>query len=204
MPREASTRIETTRFGRRCGVPDLTHIDASGQVRMVDVGEKPLTRRTAVAEGLIRMRAETLDAVETGRVEKGEALAVARIAAIQGTKRTPSLIPLCHPVPIDAVDVDIVPVSDPPGYRVTVRVSAEWRTGVEMEALTGVGMALLALYDMCKAMERGMEIGPVRLLEKRGGRSGTWQAADASRVTESEASRTAPESAGETPGGPGA
>jgi len=185
-------------------MPDLTHIDAAGKVRMVDVGEKPPTRRTAVAEGRIRMKPETLEAVEAGRVEKGEALAVARIAAIQGAKRTASLIPLCHPVPIDAIDVDIAPVPDPPGYRITVRVSAEWRTGVEMEALTGVGTALLALYDMCKAMDRGMEIGPVRLLEKHGGRSGTWRAPEAPGVAEAGRTRTSTEADGETPGGPGA
>lgn len=184
-------------------MPDLTHIDAGGNVRMVDVGEKPPTRRTAIAEGRIRMNPEAMDAVEAGRVEKGEALAVARIAAIQGAKRAASLIPLCHPVPIDAVDVEIFPESDPRGYRVTVRVSAEWRTGVEMEALTGVGMALLALYDMCKALDRGMEIGPVRLLEKRGGRSGAWHASGVSGVAAgSDGTRTSTEATGETPEGP--
>lgn len=183
---------------------ELTHIDAAGEVRMVDVGEKPPTRRTAIAEGVIRMTRETLDAVEEGRVEKGEALAVARIAAIQGAKRTATLIPLCHPVPIDAVDVDIAPMEEPAGYRVTVRVSAEWRTGVEMEALTGVGTALLTLYDMCKAMDRGMEIGPVRLLEKRGGRSGSWQAPAASRLAGSADARTPTEADGGSAPGPGA
>lgn len=161
---------------------DLTHIDAAGRVRMVDVGGKTPTRRTAVAEGVIRMSPDTLEAVRAGRVEKGEALAVARIAAIQGAKRASDLIPLCHPIPIDAVDVRIEAAEELPGYRVTVRVSAEWRTGVEMEALTGVGTALLTLYDMCKGMDRGMELGPVRLLEKRGGRSGTWQAPDRTEV----------------------
>lgn len=171
---------------------------------MVDVGEKPATRRTAVAEGVIRMLPDTLAAVEEGRVEKGEALAVARIAAIEGAKRTASLIPLCHPVPIDAVDVEIAPVPELPGYRVTARVSAEWRTGVEMEALTAVGMALLALYDMCKAMDRGMEIGPSRLLEKRGGRSGTWQAPEPARVAGASGARTGTETDRGSPGGPGA
>ncbi|MDH3734536.1 MAG: cyclic pyranopterin monophosphate synthase MoaC [Gemmatimonadota bacterium] len=155
---------------------ELTHIDSSGQVRMVDVGEKAPTRRTAVAEGQIRMQAETLAAILAGRVEKGEALAVARVAAIEGVKRTSSLIPLCHPIPIDGVDVDIDPDETLPGLKVQVRVSAEWRTGVEMEAMTGVAIGLLALYDMCKALDRGMEIGSVRLLEKHGGRSGTWTA----------------------------
>lgn len=157
-------------------MPDSTHLDGAGRVRMVDVGDKPVTRRTAVAEGTIRMKAETLEAVQEGQIEKGEALAVARLAAIQGAKRTASLIPLCHPLPIDAVEVEIQPLPDLPGYRVRVSVSAEWRTGVEMEALTGVSMALLTLYDMCKALDRGMELGPVRLSSKRGGRSGDWQA----------------------------
>lgn len=171
---------------------------------MVDVGEKPPTRRTAVAEGVIRMAPGTLAAVEGGRVEKGEALAVARIAAIEGAKRTASLIPLCHPIPIDAVDVEIDPARELPGYRVTARVSAEWRTGVEMEALTAVGVALLALYDMCKALDRGMEIGPIRLLEKRGGRSGTWQAPEPARVGDASGPRTDAEADVGSPGGPGA
>lgn len=154
----------------------FTHMDSAGHVRMVDVGEKPITRRMAVAEGEIRMRTETFDAIRGGEVEKGEALAVARIAAIAGAKATSTLVPLCHPVPLDAVEVDIEPVETLPGYRFRVRVSAEWRTGVEMEALSGVSAGLLALYDMCKAMDRGMTLGPVRLMEKHGGRSGSWQA----------------------------
>jgi cyclic pyranopterin phosphate synthase len=157
-------------------VPELTHIDSSGRVRMVDVGEKAPTRRTAVAEGRLRMEVETLSAILAGEVEKGEALAVARVAAIEGVKRTASLIPLCHPIPIDGIDVDIDPIDTLPGLRVRVTVSAEWRTGVEMEAMTGVAIGLLALYDMCKALDRGMELGPVRLLEKHGGRSGSWTA----------------------------
>ncbi|MFV1985851.1 MAG: cyclic pyranopterin monophosphate synthase MoaC [Gemmatimonadota bacterium] len=155
-------------------MPELTHIDSSGQVRMVDVGEKAPTRRTAVAEGRLRMEVATLAAIQAGQVEKGEVLAVARIAAIEGVKRTASLIPLCHPIPIDGVEVDIEAVETLPGLRVRVTVSAEWRTGVEMEAMTGVAIGLLALYDMCKALDRGMELGPVRLLEKHGGRSGSW------------------------------
>lgn len=162
--------------GRRRGVGELTHIDSSGKVRMVDVGSKSATRRTAVAEGSIVMEPTTLEAILAGRVEKGEAIAVARIAAIEGVKRTASLIPLCHPIPIDGVEVDIDPDESLPGLRVRVRVSAEWRTGVEMEAMTGVSVGLLALYDMCKALDRGMELGPVRLLEKHGGRSGSWTA----------------------------
>jgi cyclic pyranopterin phosphate synthase len=159
-------------------VRELTHVDSAGKVRMVDVGEKPPTRRTAIAEGRLRMLPGTLSAIQSGQVEKGEALAVARIAAIQGVKKTASLIPLCHPVPIDGVEVDIDPIETLPGLRVRVSVTAEWRTGVEMEALTGVSVALLTLYDMCKAIDRGMELGPVRLLEKHGGRSGSWVAAE--------------------------
>ncbi len=145
---------------------------------MVDVGEKVPTRRTAVAEGRLRMNAATLTAIRAGQVEKGEALAVARVAAIEGVKRTASLIPLCHPIPIDGVEVDIDPDEALPGLKVRVTVSAEWRTGVEMEAMTGVAIGLLALYDMCKALDRGMELGPVRLLEKHGGRSGSWTASE--------------------------
>ena len=152
----------------------LTHLDSEGRVRMVDVGDKPLTRRVAVAEGCIRMRSRTLAAIRAGEVEKGEALAVARIAAIQGAKAASGLVPLCHPIPLDAVDVDLEAEETPPAYRLSVRASAEWRTGVEMEAMTGVAAGLLALYDMCKAIDRGMTLGPVRLLEKSGGRSGTW------------------------------
>lgn len=154
----------------------LTHLDAAGRVRMVDVADKPLTRRVARAAGSIRMRRATLEAIRGGEVEKGEAIAVARLAAIQGAKAAAAIVPLCHPIPLDAVDVDIEPDETLPGYRLGVRASAEWRTGVEMEAMAGVAAGLLALYDMCKAIDRGMSLGPIRLIEKRGGRSGTWTA----------------------------
>ncbi|MCG8467561.1 MAG: cyclic pyranopterin monophosphate synthase MoaC [Gemmatimonadetes bacterium] len=156
----------------------LTHVDEAGRVRMVDVGDKPLSRRTAVAEGEIRMMPATLEAIRGGEVEKGEALAVARLAAIQGAKEAGRMIPLCHPIPLAAVDVDLIADETLPGYRVRVRASAEWRTGVEMEALSGVSAGLLAMYDMCKAADRGMTLGPIRLLEKHGGRSGSWVASD--------------------------
>ena len=143
---------------------------------MVDVADKPLTRRVARAAGSIRMRRATLEAIRGGEVEKGEAIAVARLAAIQGAKAAAAIVPLCHPIPLDAVDVDIEPDETLPGYRLGVRASAEWRTGVEMEAMAGVAAGLLALYDMCKAIDRGMSLGPIRLIEKRGGRSGTWTA----------------------------
>ena len=154
----------------------FTHLDSAGHVHMVDVGGKPLSQRTAVAEGEIRMARSTLETVREGNVEKGEALAVARIAAIQGAKAASSLIPLCHPIPLDSVEVEIEVDEALPGYRFRVRASAEWRTGVEMEALSGVSAGLLALYDMCKALDRGMTLGPIRLLEKHGGRSGSWVA----------------------------
>lgn len=156
----------------------LSHLDARGQVRMVDVGAKPVSRRRALAEGTLRMRSETLQALLAGQVEKGDALAVARLAAIMGAKRTAELVPLCHPLPLDAIEVEIIPEAKLPGVRLRVQASAEARTGVEMEALTGVAAGLLALYDMCKAIERGMVLGPIRLLEKTGGTSGPWLRSD--------------------------
>ena len=153
----------------------LPHLDERGRAKMVDVGEKPVTRRRALAEGTIRMRAETLEALMAGEMEKGDALAVARLAAIGGAKRTAELVPLCHPLPLDAIEVELEPMPAVPGVRIRASASAEARTGVEMEALTAVAAGLLALYDMCKGLDRGMEIGPVRLLEKSGGASGTWR-----------------------------
>jgi cyclic pyranopterin phosphate synthase len=143
---------------------------------MVDVSDKPVSRRTAVAEGYIQMERSTLRAIESGEVEKGEALAVARLAAIGAAKRASDWIPLCHPIPLDRIDVEIEAQPELPGLRMVVRASAEWRTGVEMEALTGVAGGLLAVYDMCKASDRGMQIRSIRLLEKSGGASGDWRA----------------------------
>lgn len=142
---------------------------------MVDVGEKAPTRRRAVAEGSIRMNTETLESIRRNQNRKGNVLAVAQIAGILAAKRTAEWIPLCHPLPLDAVDVRLTLADEIPGVRVEVETSAEARTGVEMEALVGASAALLTVYDMCKAMDRGMEIGPVRLVEKGGGRSGTWR-----------------------------
>ena len=150
------------------------HLDEAGRARMVDVADKPATRRSARAEGVIRMHRDTLAAIRDCSLEKGDALAVARIAAIGGAKRTSDLVPLCHPLPLEGVRVEIEEVGDPAGLRVVVETTTEARTGVEMEALCAVSAALLALYDMCKARDRGMEIGPIRLLAKRGGRSGSW------------------------------
>jgi cyclic pyranopterin monophosphate synthase len=154
------------------------HLDEAGRARMVDVAGKPATRRTARAEGEIRMRAETLRAIRERSLEKGDALAVARIAAIGGAKRTADLVPLCHPLPLDGVRVEIEEIADPPGLRLAAETTTEARTGVEMEALCAVTAGLLAVYDMCKGLDRGMEIGPIRLVSKRGGRSGAWSRED--------------------------
>lgn len=141
---------------------------------MVDVSAKEVTRRRARAEGEIHMRSSTLDAIRANTVEKGDVLTVARLAAIGGAKRTAELIPLCHPLPLEAIDVAIEAKPALPGIRLEVAACAEGRTGVEMEALCGVTAGLLAVYDMCKAMDRGMQIGPIRLISKEGGTSGAW------------------------------
>lgn len=153
---------------------EMSHLDEEGRARMVDVSGKDVTRRRAVAEGTIRMEPETLRAIRANEVEKGDVLTVARLAAIGGAKRTADLVPLCHPLPLDAVDVDVAPQPDVPGLRLRVAASTESRTGVEMEALTGVAVGLLAVYDMCKGIDRAMTLGEIRLLEKTGGRSGRW------------------------------
>lgn len=154
---------------------ELTHVDAEGRARMVDVGAKTETSRTAIASGSISMQLETLDAIERNALAKGDALVAARIAGVMAAKRTAELIPLCHPIALtDAgVELELDPVL--PGVRVTAWASTRGRTGVEMEALTAATVALLTIYDMAKAMDRGMEISSVRLTEKRGGRSGDWK-----------------------------
>jgi len=154
----------------------LTHFDERGAARMVDVAAKPETHRVAVASGWIRMRPETLALIVSGTSRKGDVLGVARIAAIQAAKRTSDLIPLCHPVPLTSVAVDFS--IDEAGARVECRATVECtaRTGVEMEALTAVQVGLLTIYDMCKAVDRGMTMEAIRLLEKRGGKSGTYAA----------------------------
>jgi cyclic pyranopterin phosphate synthase len=154
---------------------DLTHLDAEGRARMVDVGAKPETARTARAEGSISMTAETLDAITRNTVAKGDVMAAARIAGVMAAKRTPDLIPLCHPTSLTDAGVDIEADPSLPGLRVRAWASTTGRTGVEMEALTAVSVALLTIYDMAKAIDRGMEIGGVRLTEKSGGRSGDWK-----------------------------
>ncbi len=155
----------------------LTHIDAQGHARMVDVSAKPISPRRAVAEAIVRMAPDTLKTISAGNTPKGDVLAAARIAGIQAAKRTADLIPLCHPLPIDAVTIDIEPVP-PDRIRIMATCIVEARTGVEMEALTAASVAALTIYDMAKAVDRGMEIGPIRLLEKSGGQSGTWRRPD--------------------------
>ena len=154
----------------------LTHFDERGAARMVDVGDKAETHRTATAAGFIRMQPKTLEIVASGTSKKGDVLGVARIAAIQAAKRTSELIPLCHPVPLTSVQVEFS--LDRESSRVECRASVECtaRTGVEMEALTAVQVGLLTIYDMCKAVDRAMVIESVRLLEKRGGKSGDYVA----------------------------
>jgi cyclic pyranopterin monophosphate synthase len=152
----------------------LTHIDAGGSARMVDVGEKANTSREAAAEGAVTMRRETLDLILSGNAKKGDVIGVARIAGIMAAKRTHELIPLCHPLLITGVTVDIGPDTTLPGLRVAATVKVSGQTGVEMEALTAVSVACLTIYDMAKAVDRGMEIGPVRLTAKSGGKSGDF------------------------------
>ena len=152
----------------------LSHVDASGAARMVDVSDKVETARHARAAGSIRMSADAFDAVRENRVAKGDVLTVARIAGIQGGKRTAELIPLCHPLPLTALDVELVLDATLPGVRCEAEARTTARTGVEMEALTAVSIALLTVYDMVKAVDRTMELGTVRLMTKAGGRSGTW------------------------------
>ena len=154
----------------------LTHLGKRGEARMVDVSQKAATHRIAVAEGKVRMRPATLALVRKGNAKKGDVLGAARIAAIQAAKKTHELIPLCHPLPITKVEVDIAPDRKLPGLVVRATVKVSGQTGVEMEALTAVSVACLTIYDMVKAVERGMRIDGIRLLSKSGGASGDWRA----------------------------
>ncbi len=155
----------------------LTHFDAGGSAHMVDVGDKAVTHRIAVAAGRIRMLPATFALVRDGGAKKGDVLGVARIAAIQAAKKTSELIPLCHPLAITRIAVDFALDEPASAVRCTARVETRGQTGVEMEALTAVQIGLLTIYDMCKAVDRGMVIEDVRLLEKHGGKSGDWVAA---------------------------
>ena len=154
----------------------LTHFDAHGQAHMVDVGGKEETHRVAVATGSIRMLPATLQLIASGSAKKGDVIGVARVAAIQAAKRTSELIPLCHPLPITRAAVDFEIDESASRVRCTARVETRGRTGVEMEALTAVQIGLLTVYDMCKAADRGMVMGDIRVLEKHGGKSGDWVA----------------------------
>ncbi len=155
----------------------LTHFDDAGQAHMVDVSEKDITARVAVAEGWVRMRPETLALVEQGTARKGDVLGVARLAGIMGAKKTAELIPLCHPLPITKVALDLAVDRELPGVRISATVRTTGQTGVEMEALTAVSTAALTVYDMLKAAEKSMEIGGVRVTLKDGGKSGRYEAA---------------------------
>ena len=165
----------------------LTHLDESGRARMVDVGHKPVSAREAVAEGFVTMRPDTLRAIAEESVPKGEVLGTARVAGIMAAKRCGELIPMCHPLPVESVEVqfdvpELEPDADAPvrlHVKATARITA--KTGVEMEALTAVAVAALTVYDMCKAIDKTMEIGGVRLLSKTGGKSGDWHAPAAAR-----------------------
>jgi cyclic pyranopterin monophosphate synthase len=154
----------------------LTHFDGAGRAQMVDVGNKAVTHRVAVASGRISMQAATLQLISSGSAQKGDVLGVARIAAIQGAKRTPELIPLAHPVAITKIAVDFEVQTATNSIECRAKVETHGQTGVEMEALTAVQIGLLTVYDMCKAVDRGMVIGDVRVLEKHGGKSGSYVA----------------------------
>ena len=158
----------------------LTHLSADGKADMVDIGAKPITARSATASGAVIMAPATLELILSGNAKKGDVMAVARVAGIMAAKRTHDLIPLCHPLALTRIAVDIEPDRSLAGLRVTATAELDGKTGVEMEALTAVCVACLTIYDMAKAVDRGMRITDVRLEEKKGGRSGEWRAGDAS------------------------
>ncbi|OAN79277.1 molybdenum cofactor biosynthesis protein C [Sulfitobacter sp. EhC04] len=154
----------------------LTHFDGKGDAHMVDVSDKAVTARIATAENHIKMQPETLDIITEGRAKKGDVLGVARLAGIMAAKQTASLIPLCHPLPITKVSLELTPDSALPGIRITATVKTTGQTGVEMEALTAASVAALTVYDMAKAVDKGMEIGGLRVVLKDGGKSGRYTA----------------------------
>jgi len=153
----------------------LSHLNEKGEARMVDVSAKEVTQRTAIAEGFVSLAPKTLDVILSGTAEKGDVLATARIAGIMAAKRTHELIPLCHPLPLTQVTIAFEPSRDPPGLRVEAAAKVDAKTGVEMEALTAVAVACLTIYDMCKSADRAMSFSGIRLVEKTGGRSGTFK-----------------------------
>lgn len=154
----------------------LTHFDASGQAHMVDVGDKAITHRIAIAQGFIAMQANTLKTIQQGDAKKGDVLGIARIAAIQASKKTADLIPLCHPIALTKVSIELTIDAENNRVICTATTKCDGKTGVEMEALTSVSAGLLTIYDMCKAIDRGMVISDIKLLEKHGGKSGDWVA----------------------------
>ena len=154
----------------------LTHFDAKGDAHMVDVSDKAVTARIATAEAYVKMAPETFDIITEGRAKKGDVIGIARLAGIMGAKKTPDLIPLCHPLPVTKVSVELTPDPDLPGLRIEATVKTTGQTGVEMEALTAASTAALTVYDMAKAVDRGMEIGGLRVVLKDGGKSGRYEA----------------------------
>ena len=158
----------------RQGMSDLTHFNSAGEAHMVDVGDKAVSKRSAIAEGRIRMQPETLALIESGTAKKGDVLGVARIAGIMAAKKTADLIPLCHPLALTKVSIDLETRREESAVYCRVTVHTSGQTGVEMEALTAVQVTLLTIYDMCKAVDRGMTMDTIRLLEKSGGKSGHW------------------------------
>ncbi|MBT2970231.1 MAG: cyclic pyranopterin monophosphate synthase MoaC [gamma proteobacterium symbiont of Ctena orbiculata] len=157
---------------------DFTHFNAAGEAHMVNVGDKPLSKRKAITEGRITMRAETLRMILDGSHKKGDVLGVARIAGIMAAKRAPELIPLCHPLSLTKVEIELLPEENENSIRCCCHLETVGQTGVEIEALCATQITLLTIYDMCKAVDRGMVIGDIRLLEKSGGKSGEWKKTD--------------------------
>lgn len=164
------------KFKKEKPMAEFTHFDSDGNAHMVDVGSKADTKRIAVVKGHIRMQPETLTMITDGTAKKGDVLGVARLAGIMGAKQTANLIPLCHPLGLDHVTLDLAPDPELPGIQITATCAVSGPTGVEMEAMTAVSTAALTVYDMCKAVDRGMEIGNIRLTHKSGGKSGSYDA----------------------------
>lgn len=165
-----------TPSGRSCNTMSLTHFDQKGDAHMVDVSDKAVTSRIATAAGSVKMAQETFSLISDGRAKKGDVLGVARLAGIMGAKKTPDLIPLCHPLPVTKVAVELTLDPDLPGVRIEATVKTTGQTGVEMEALTAVSTAALTVYDMCKAADKAMEISGIRVTLKDGGKSGRYEA----------------------------